>query len=136
MNPSIFRAYDIRGKYPEEINEKIAQEVAEKVGKFLLNKANRHGKFVLGEDVRQSSPSLYKAVIEGLKKIGVSKNKIILLGETTTPMFYFISAYYNAIGGFMITSSHNPKNTNGIKIIGKDISFISGEDAQKIIYKK
>ncbi len=135
MNNSIFRPYDIRGEYPQEIDEKTTEEIAAKTGKFLKI-PGQNGKFVIGMDVRKSSPALYKAVVSGLLKAGIKKSRMILAEKISTPMLYFLCAYFKADGGFMITSSHGPKNTNGIKPIGNKVSFISGEDIKKIILKK
>ncbi len=136
MNKSIFKPYDIRGKYPKELDEPAAKEIAAKMGKFLKNKSGGNGKFIMGMDVRKSSRSLYNSVISGLKSAGVKEDKIVSAGRITTPMFYFLSAYFQAAGGFMITSSHEPKDTNGIKIIGAKTAFIGGEDVKKIIFGK
>lgn len=135
MVNSIFRAYDIRGKYPQEIDEETAEVVAAKTGNYLKSPGKK-GKIVVGMDVRQSSPSLYRAVILGLKKAGLKDNEIIRAGVITTPMLYFLCAHFKADGGIMITSSHSPKDTNGLKIVGKKVAFLSGEDVFKIISRK
>jgi phosphomannomutase len=120
MRNIIFKAYDIRGKYPEEINEKIVSEIITALIKNLKPKT-----IVIGHDARLSSPSLYKTLI---KKLGV-----ISIGLSTTPMFYFLVNYFNADLGIMITASHNPKEYNGLKIVGKKAIPISGKEILHLI---
>ncbi|MGC9001005.1 phosphomannomutase/phosphoglucomutase [Caldisericum sp.] len=122
---SIFKAGDIRGLYPVEINEAIAF----KVGFYFSQFAK--GAFVVGSDFRRGSISLKQALIEGLSHS--SQLKIYDIGQTTTPIFYFTSRYINADWGIMITASHNPPEYNGMKIIKgifplKDDEILSIED--------
>jgi len=107
----IFKAYDIRGIYPEEINEDIAYNVGRATVKFLKAK-----ELIIGRDNRLSSDSLYKSLIKGITDQGAD---VINIGITTTPVFYYSSLKGKFKGGIMITSSHNPKEYNGFKIIGK-----------------
>lgn len=107
---SIYRAYDIRGVYPKELNEKIAEQVGRAFG--TLNP----GKIAIGSDCRLSSPALKESVIAGLKSSGSSA---IDLGIITTPMLIFAVGSYGYDGGIMITASHNPKEYNGIKMYSK-----------------
>ncbi|MDD5547815.1 MAG: hypothetical protein PHN74_02905 [Candidatus Pacebacteria bacterium] len=116
MNPKIFKANDIRGKYPQEVNEKTIFEIAKALRGYFGLKA----KIVIGRDDRLSSPSLYKEVFRGLG------GKIIEAKIITTPMLYFLVNKLGADGGIMVTASHNPKNFNGLKIVGKKASPISG----------
>src|SRR4030042_2359864 len=109
INPDIFRAYDIRGLYPREINARVAYRVAQAYTKLFKPK-----EVVLGRDVRLSSPELAKAVERGFIDAGVD---VIDIGVVTTDMLYFAVAYYDYPGGMVITGSHNPKEYNGIKII-------------------
>ena len=142
MSSSIFKAYDIRGKYPDEINEKVVSEIVAALAKHF-----KSGVIVVGRDARLSSPVLYKAVIKAfsVERLAFSKkNKksktlypkpytLITVGLTTTPMFYFLVNYFKAIGGIMITASHNPKEYNGLKVVGKKAVPMSGEDVYKLI---
>jgi len=111
MDSNIFRAYDIRGIYPDEINEEIAGKIAKATVKFLGAK-----KIVVGEDARLSSPSLRKAIIDGVTSAGCD---VIYIGRCTTPLFYFSVNHLNVDGGIMITASHNPSQYNGLKIVGR-----------------
>ncbi len=124
----IFRAYDIRGKYPAELNEEVAFKIGQAFG--TLNP----GKIVVGMDVRLSGPSLKKRLIEGLVSAGCN---VIDIGVVTTPMTLFSTWFYNYDGGIMITASHNPKEFNGFlfnKKCGIPISKDSGLDKIKEIF--
>ena len=114
-----FGAYDIRGIYPETINE----EIAYRIGRFFpsLFKAK---KIVVGNDIRLSGPSLMKALIKGLMESGCN---VIDIGRCGTEMIYFATAHLNLDGGIMITASHNPKEYNGMKFVRQDARPISGD---------
>ncbi|MEK7555373.1 MAG: hypothetical protein AAB516_00955 [Patescibacteria group bacterium] len=163
MNPKIFRAYDIRGKYPLEINEEVVEKISRFLGRYFINpkpktpargearqrRQNPKPKIVIGHDARLSSSSLYKIVLKSLKASARGgsalggKNlkalpagrqvKTIPVGMTTTPMFYFLVNKLNADGGIMITASHNPKNYNGLKVVGRNAVPISGKEILKLI---
>jgi phosphomannomutase len=129
---SIFKAYDIRGKYPSEINEEIAGEI---VAQFLTNNrrpTTNNIAVIIGHDARLSSPKIYSSLINSLK-IKNFKLKIISIGLSTTPELYFLVNKYEADFGIMITASHNPKEYNGIKMVGKNAKPISGKEIYKII---
>lgn len=126
MDPKIFRAYDIRGRYPEELNEKIVEEIAPALIKLFAKK-----KIVLGRDVRLSSPKLYRTLVKRLS--GKNNIKIIKGGIMTTPMLYFLTVFLKAGGGIMVTASHNPKNYNGLKIVGSVATPISGAEIFKLL---
>ena len=128
MNPNIFKSYDIRGKYPQEINEKIVSEIILK----LSNKFSQKSKIVIGYDARLSSLSLYRAAINSVKR-KASSIKIIEIEMATTPMLYFLTNHFNADMGIMITASHNPKEYNGLKIVGKNAVPISGKEILRIM---
>ncbi len=106
-----FKAYDIRGKVPSELNTDIAY----KVGRAFV-KLNNAKKVVIGMDVRVSSPELSKALANGLTDAGCN---VIDLGLCGTEMIYFSTPYFDADGGVMITASHNPPEYNGLKFVKK-----------------
>ena len=138
IKPEIFKANDIRGKYPSEINEKIISEIARRLALYFDPKSqipNPKFKIVVAHDIRPSSPSLYKAVLGQLKAKN-SKLKAIKVGLATTPMFYFLVKKLKAGGGLMITASHNPKNYNGLKIVDKNALPISGLRIRKLFKPK
>ncbi|MEK7658126.1 MAG: hypothetical protein AAB366_03000 [Patescibacteria group bacterium] len=127
MDKNIFRVYDIRGKYPKEINEEAVAEIIPAIINILKPKI-----IVVGHDTRLSSPNLYRATINSIKR-QVSNIKFIKIGTATTPMFYFLVNKLKADGGIMITASHNPKEYNGLKIVGKNAAPISGKEILKWI---
>ncbi|MFC1668073.1 phosphomannomutase/phosphoglucomutase [Chlamydiota bacterium] len=109
----IFKAYDIRGLYPDEINETLTYKIGRAFAKFI-----GAGKtVVLGRDMRPSSEILFKLLVEGLTDGGLT---VINIGLISTPMFNFATAYYGYDGGLIITASHNPKEYNGIKMCLKN----------------
>lgn len=125
MRNSIFKAYDVRGKYPEELNEAAASEIVKSLQKILK------GKIIAGHDARLSSLSLYRAVLEGFGDWGPG-TKIIEAGIMTTPMLYFLVNKLKADGGIMVTASHNPKEYNGLKVVGKNARPISGKEIYEL----
>lgn len=119
MNESIFKAYDIRGIYPNEINEQDVYKIAQAYCEFVQPK-----EVVIGCDVRLSSPSLKKAAIKAVVDLGI---KVIDVGEISTDMLYFAVANYDYAGGFSITASHNPKEYNGLKFVRAKSQPISAD---------
>ena len=110
MKDEIFKAYDIRGKYPDEINEDVAYNIGRSFGSYIQEKHN-FKKCIVSRDNRLSSPVLAENLIKGIISTGCS---VINYGITTTPMNYY-GRYLNQIPGIMITASHNPKDDNGFK---------------------
>ncbi len=103
----IFKAYDVRGLYPEEIDEPIARRIGNAFAAFLGARS-----IVVGRDMRASSPPLAEALIGGIRAAGAD---VIDLGLCTTPMLYFATGRLEASGGVMVTASHNPARYNGFK---------------------
>ncbi len=110
MKDNIFREYDIRGKYPDEINEEVAYKLGLGYGSFLQEFLGQDA-CVLSHDNRLSSPSLHDSMVKGLLETGIN---VIDYGLTTTPMNYY-ARHINDLFGVMITASHNPKDDNGFK---------------------
>ena len=108
INPKIFKAYDIRGIYPGEINEETVYNIGRAVAMFLKAK-----KIVVGRDIRESSPALFKSLAEGVTDQGAD---VYDLGLASTPMVYFASGRLGVDGGIVLTASHNPAEYNGMKI--------------------
>ena len=129
---NIFKAYDVRGIYPSEINEKIAARIAGVLANYFKTKS-RNPKIVVGRDTRLSSPALYQAVLDGVKR-QASSVKIIEAGMITTPMLYFLVNHFKTAGGIMITASHNPKQYNGLKAVSSEAAPISGKEIERLIY--
>jgi phosphomannomutase len=109
MNENIFRAYDIRGIYPKDLNEDIAYKIG-----FALSRKINEPKAVVAIDGRLSGPKIKRSLINGLIDNGVD---VIDCGAIPTPMLYFATKTLCIPNGFMITGSHNPKEYNGIKMI-------------------
>jgi len=128
IKDDIFKAYDIRGKYPTEVNEDVAYHVGGAMARYLDRK-----EIVVGYDGRESSPELAKAVIRGLKKCG---SKICDIGYSTTPMFYFAVNYLKKAGGVIVTASHNPDNVNGFKMVDSNGIPILPIDIKDMILEK
>ena len=120
INPSIFKAYDVRGLYPSEINEDGARQIGRAFVSYL--QANR---IAVSRDMRLSSPSLTEAFIDGALAQGAD---VVDYGMMGTDMMYFAVARDNHDGGVQITASHNPKEYNGIKMVRKDAFPLSGEE--------
>ncbi len=125
MNQSIFKAYDVRGRYPNELNDDAAFEIGVALGKHW-----GQGLVLVAHDARLSSPALYEAVKNGLSKN--SELQIERIGLATSPMFYYLANRLKAVGGIMITASHNPKEYNGLKVVGSKAEVMSGEEIWNI----
>lgn len=104
----IFKAYDIRGKVPAELDEALARKIGSATARFL-----RARTLVVGRDVRLSSPSIAAAAAEGICDAGCD---VVDIGLCTTPMTYFAVGRYGYDGAAMTTASHNPPEYNGFKI--------------------
>ncbi|MDO9509700.1 MAG: phosphomannomutase/phosphoglucomutase [Candidatus Magasanikbacteria bacterium] len=131
----IYKAYDIRGVYPNELNEELAKKIAQAFALMRKKELNKEQiTIVVGADMRISSPSLKQQVIEGLIQSGV---RVIDIGLVSTPTFYFAVSYFGYDGGLMISASHNPAQYNGIKIVREGAKpFGQGngmEELQKIV---
>lgn len=113
---SIFKSYDIRGIYPDQINEENVVLAARAIYAFFLKQfpGKEQLSVVVGRDMRSSSPVLFKAVTETLIELGAH---VIDPGLVSTPTFYFAVFNGGYDTGIQITASHNPKNYNGLKIV-------------------
>ena len=107
-----FKAYDIRGKVPSELNPDLAY----KIGRVFAKQVNAN-KVVVGYDIRKTSIELSEALIQGLTDAG---SNVVNIGLCGTEMIYFSTPYLNADGGIMITASHNPPEYNGMKFVKRD----------------
>lgn len=137
-NPSIFKAYDIRGVYKKDLNEKTAYNLGlayvELRKKDLKNKKQaKKLKIVVSSDARISSPSLKKSLIKGLLEAGVD---VVDIGINSTPTFYFAVAKYKYDGGIMVSASHNPKEWNGFKLTREKAIPVSGNTGIEFLKEK
>lgn len=123
----IFREYDIRGIYNQELDEETAYLIGKAYGTKLQTLGKN--KTVLAHDNRLSSPSLEKSLLKGLLETGVD---VIRLRLATTPMCYFAANYYKTDASMMITASHNPKEYNGFKFSYDGISNACGPQVKEI----
>jgi len=134
VTPKIFRAYDIRGIYPKELNKNTAYFVG-KAFCLVLKEYYKVScpKIVVGYDVRLSSPLLSKKIKEGICAAG---GKILDLGFCSTPLNYFAVWHKKADGGVMVTASHNSKEYNGFKLSLRKVKALSTQKGTKVIYEK
>ena len=123
INPDVFKAYDVRGLYPQEITEDLFRQLGRAFVAHL-----GPGRYAVTRDMRLSSPSLSAAFIEGAIAQG---GHIIDYGLAGTDMMYFAVAADGLDGGAQITASHNPKQYNGCKLVRKDAFPLSGESGIK-----
>ncbi len=127
MESNIFKAYDVRGIYPTELNEESAFKLGQATAIFLKARI-----LIVGEDARISSPSLRQKLVEGIISMGCN---VIHIGQCTTPLFYLSVSNLKADGGVMITASHNPAEYNGLKIVGMNSMPICAENGLMEIKK-
>lgn len=115
INPSIFKSYDIRGTYPDQINEENIVPIAKAIYKLFQTKLNKEKlNIFLAYDMRLSGPQLFSAVKKTLIDMGAN---VIDGGQLSTPSFYFAVFHYKYDCGIQVTASHNPKNWNGMKFV-------------------
>ena len=119
INTSIFKAYDIRGLYPGEVNEDAAFQIGRGFVAYLDAK-----RIAVSRDMRLSSPAVAAAFIDGARKQGAD---VVDYGMLATDMLYFAVARDGHDGGAQITASHNPKQYNGIKMVRQEAFPLSGE---------
>lgn len=108
---TIFREYDIRGIYGEDLTADEAALLGMVFGTYILHKGEN--KAIVGMDNRTSSPELSRGVINGLQSTGVS---VVNIGMVTTPIFYYATIDFGISAGIMVTASHNPAQYNGFKV--------------------
>ena len=125
VNPNIFKAYDVRGLYPSEVNETAAHDIG---GGFVTYLGAR--RIAVTRDMRTSSPGLAEAFIEGARQQGCD---VIDYGMLPTDVMYFAVCRDGLDGGAQITASHNPKEYNGIKLVARDAKPLSGDVGLKEI---
>jgi phosphomannomutase len=119
LNANIFKAYDVRGVYPDEVNEDAARAIG--AGFIAYLKAKR---VAVGRDMRVSSPALAAAFIDGVTSQGAD---VVDYGMIPTDMLYFAVAADGLEGGVQVTASHNPKQYNGMKMVRREAFPLSGE---------
>ena len=126
MNSNIFREYDIRGVFPDELNRDMVRTLGLAMGTYYHG--NGVDKVCLGRDCRLSSPELSEGLMAGMMESGIA---VLDVGMVPTPLLYFSLHHFGADGGVQITGSHNPPEFNGFKIC-LDKTTIYGDEIQKI----
>lgn len=126
MKEHIFREYDIRGTYPDELNRDSVHRIGSAVGSYLQDKGA--AEIALGRDCRLSAEPLEAALLDGLLESGIS---VVQVGMVPTPLLYFSIHAFSLDGGVQITGSHNPPEFNGFKIC-LGTSTIHGREIQEI----
>ena len=109
MNLDCFKAYDVRGRLPDQLNE----EIAYRIGRAFVDVV-KPGTVAVGRDIRLSSPSLVTALSRGLIEGG---SDVLDIGLCGTEEIYFATSHLEAGGGIMVTASHNPPDYNGMKFV-------------------
>src|SRR5689334_18946235 len=120
LNPDIFKAYDVRGTYPDQVNEDAARAIGAAFVVYLNAK-----RIAVGRDMRVSSPALAAAFIDGATSQGCD---VVDYGMIATDMLYFAVARDEHDGGVQVTASHNPKQYNGMKMVRRQAFPLSGEE--------
>jgi phosphomannomutase len=120
VNPSIFKAYDVRGLYPGEVNEDVARAIGAAFAQYL-----KPTNIAVGRDMRLSSPALAAAFVDGAAGQGVD---VVDYGMIPTDMLYFAVAHGEHDGGVEVTASHNPKQYNGLKMVRREAFPLSGDE--------
>lgn len=127
---NIFRAYDIRGTYPDQLNAAAALLIGKAFGTYLRKtKKIDSPKVCVGQDCRTHSMELFEAFVEGLLSTGC---EVTNLGITPSPYVYFVNTEGKFDGGCNITASHNSKEYNGFKLMTKNAHAVFGDDLQKV----
>ncbi len=126
INPQIFNSYDIRGEYPEQLDEYTSEKIGMATVFFLKSIKEDVKDIVVARDIRLSSDSLAKSLMKGITEAGTN---VIDIGEVSTDATYFAVGYYGHDAGITVTASHNPSNYNGFKLCHEQampISFDTG----------
>jgi phosphomannomutase len=139
IKKEIFKLYDIRGVYPNEINEEVALKIGRSFVEFLAKrkKGKKKLNIVVGRDCRISSRSISDKIIEGIMEGGAN---VVDIGFSTTPVMYFSVFHFNYDGGIQITASHNPFQYNGFKMVKEKAVPLEGkkeiQEIRKIAQKE
>lgn len=137
MDPKIFKAYDIRGLYPDQLDEEAAWKIGHATAQFLRSMLRGYERgmanaqsICVGRDMRTHSDSLARALIEGMNATGAN---VIDVGMIDTPQMYFAINYLGTCGGVQVTASHNPAKYNGFKISGQQAKPVGADTGLKDI---
>src|SRR5258708_5277819 len=126
VDSSIFKAYDIRGVYGQNLFDEVGEALGKAFPKIVPTQT-----VIVGRDARISSPALHDALIKGLTSVGVN---VVDVGMVSTDMYYYACAT-KQLPGIMITASHNPKEYNGFKMVKQIPYLLSGDEGIQDIRK-
>ena len=126
----IFKAYDVRGTYPDQIDESTARKIGQAFAHLV---ADDPGPIVVSRDMRSHSTPLCQALVDGLRTAGLD---VIDIGLATTPMNYFAVGHLEAGGGIQVTASHNPARYNGLKFSLREARPVSGDHGIPLLEEK
>ncbi|MFA7681865.1 MAG: phosphomannomutase/phosphoglucomutase [Candidatus Peribacteraceae bacterium] len=130
LDPHIFRAYDIRGTVPAQLNEEAFRLIGQAFGSLLRERyAVEHPTVAVGRDMRTHSPAFEAALTEGLMSTGC---RVLLIGQTPSPVNYFTICSRKLDAGIQITASHNEPEFNGAKLQVREAEAFSGDDLQTL----
>jgi phosphomannomutase len=119
IEPRVFKAYDIRGVVPGELNEEVARQIGRGFAEFL-----KPSVVAVGRDMRLSSPDIHRGLLQGLAEQGTD---VVDLGLVSTDGLYFAVGKFGYDAGIMITASHNPPQYNGLKMCEREAIPLSGD---------
>src|SRR5690349_12884214 len=135
VNPTIFRAYDIRGVVDVDLSEAVYHTLGRAAGTYFRqrNATASAPRIVVGRDARLTSPAYAAALIAGLRSTGCD---VVDIGMVPTPLMYFAQAYLKTDGGAVVSASHNPPNFNGLKLRQSDPQYggepLTSEQLQEV----
>jgi phosphomannomutase len=127
VNPAIFKAYDIRGLYGDELDSRVARDIGRAFARVIAageGKATSETRLGLGRDMRLSAPEMAAAYREGMTAEGAT---VVDAGQVATEMLYFLVGSQDLDGGLMCTASHNPKAYTGAKLVSRGALPLSGD---------
>jgi phosphomannomutase len=127
LDLSVFKAYDVRGTYPDQLNERVAESIGRALALFLADESARPAgdlTIAVGRDMRLSAPDMAAAYIRGLTATGAS---VLDIGQVGTEVLYWIVNHRALDGGLMCTASHNPKAYTGAKMVRAKALPLSGD---------
>jgi phosphomannomutase len=115
----VFKAYDVRGLVPEQVDAALAEQVGRATATFLGAR-----RMAVGRDMRESGVELTRALVRGITSTGCD---VVDVGVVSTPMQYFAVGHLGTDGGVQVTASHNPARYNGFKVSGRDVVPVGGD---------
>src|SRR5215208_3150555 len=128
IDPGIFKAYDVRGLYGDQIEEDVAYRLGRAFARVLAeleDKAVDDLRIGVGRDMRLTAPALTERYVEGIRDEGAS---VIDAGQVGTEMLYYLVGSRDLDGGLMCTASHNPKAYTGAKLVRRGALALSGDE--------